>query len=128
MAQAETNILNRVRLACSKLGMVTFRNQVGLGWVGRPIRTFPNGDVLLKSPYKVRMGLGTGSADTVGWQSVVITPSMVGQRIARFLSIEVKTDDGVVSKEQAAWMKGVNDAGGIAFVARKPEDVEYAIK
>ena len=50
------------------------------------------------------------------------TPDMVGQRIAVFTSIEVKTPTGRVSPEQRQWLEAVQAAGGIAGVARSVED------
>ena len=44
----------------------------------------------------------------------------------RFLAIEVKDHNGVVSEEQQKFIDAVNDHGGIAFVARSlGEVVEY---
>ncbi len=75
----------------------------------------------------VRYGLCTGSADLIGWQSVVITPAMVGQRFARFVSIEVKTPTGRLSPEQETWQAAVQKAGGIAVVARSVDDISFLV-
>jgi hypothetical protein len=66
----------------------------------------------------VQFGLCKGSADLIGWRSVTITPEMVGQQIAVFTSIEVKSSSGRVKPEQQQWLLGVQKAGGIAGVAR----------
>ncbi len=63
-------------------------------------------------------GLCKGSADLIGWRSVTITPEMVGQQIAVFTSIEVKSSSGRVKPEQQQWLNAVQAAGGIAGVAR----------
>jgi hypothetical protein len=47
---------------------------------------------------------------------------MVGQQVAVFLSIEVKTPTGRIRPEQQAWLDAVQAAGGIAGVARSVED------
>jgi hypothetical protein len=39
---------------------------------------------------------------------------MVGQQVAVFASIEVKTPTGRIRPEQRAWMETVQAAGGIA--------------
>jgi hypothetical protein len=70
----------------------------------------------------VRYGLQPGSSDLIGWRTVTITPDMVGQRIAVFTSIEVKTPTGRVKPEQQQWLDAVQAAGGIAGVARSVED------
>ena len=70
----------------------------------------------------VQFGLAKGSADLIGWTTRTITPDMVGQRVAIFTSIEVKTATGRVSPEQRQWLEAVQAAGGIAGVARSVED------
>lgn len=128
MARAENDATNLIRLACSKIGDVTFRNNVGLGWVGRMIREIKvpgqeRPDVLLRSPHKVKYGLMDGSADLIGWRTITITPDMVGKKVAVFLSPEIKSEDGQLEPAQRTWLNNVRAAGGIAFVARKPEDI-----
>jgi len=66
----------------------------------------------------VTFGLCKGSADLIGWRSVTITPEMVGQQVAVFTSIEVKSSSGRVKPEQQQWLNAVQAAGGIAGVAR----------
>ena len=68
-------------------------------------------------------GLAKGSADLIGWQSIEITADMVGQRIAQFLSVEVKTPTGRVRPEQEAWARTVNAHGGRAVVVRSADDL-----
>jgi hypothetical protein len=70
----------------------------------------------------VRYGLQPGSSDLIGWRTVTITPDMVGQQVAVFTSIEVKTPTGRVKPEQQQWLDAVQAAGGIAGVARNVED------
>ena len=43
---------------------------------------------------------------------------MVGQQIAVFTSIEVKSTSGRVKPEQQQWLNAVAAAGGIAGIAR----------
>jgi hypothetical protein len=52
---------------------------------------------------------------------------MVGQRFARFLSVEVKTPTGRLSPEQETWRQAVLKAGGIAVVARSVDDVRFLL-
>ena len=49
---------------------------------------------------------------------------MVGQQVAVFTSIEVKTPTGRVKPEQQQWLDAVQAAGGIAAVARSVADCE----
>jgi len=70
----------------------------------------------------VSFGLCKGSADLIGWRTVTITPEMVGQQVAVFTSIEVKSERGRLAAEQQQWLDAVLSAGGIAGVARSVED------
>ena len=72
----------------------------------------------------MQFGLCKGSADLIGWRTVTITPDMVGQQVAVFLSIEVKTPTGRIRPEQQQWLETVQAAGGIAGVARSVEDAQ----
>ena len=72
----------------------------------------------------VRYGLQPGSADLIGWRTITITPEMVGQQVAVFTSIEVKSATGRLRPEQRQWMEAVQAAGGIAGVARSVEDAQ----
>jgi len=104
----ETTILQRIRLAASSIpGLRLFRQNVGM----------------LKDERgrMVRFGLHPGSADLIGWRTVTITPDMVGKQVAVFASVEVKTDSGRVKPEQQNWLEQVTKAGGLAVVARSPE-------
>ena len=112
---SETAIMQDIRLALGQSpGIKMFRQNVGAYKDPRSGRL-------------VRYGLHTGSADLIGWQSVVITPDMVGKQFARFVSIEVKTPKGVLSPEQEIWLAAVQKAGGIAVVARSVEDVRFLL-
>lgn len=104
----ETTILQRIRLAVSRVpGVKLFRNNCG-GLKDERGRF-------------VQFGLHPGSGDLIGWQTIEITPEHVGQRLAIFTSIEVKTDTGKVKPEQENWQRVVLDAGGRAFVARSED-------
>jgi len=72
----------------------------------------------------VRFGLCPGSSDLIGWKSVVITPDMVGKRVAVFTAIETKTAKGAVRINQHLFIKAVREAGGKAGVARTMEDAD----
>jgi len=105
---SEQSIQQHIRLTCSTGATRLFRNNTGTlrDQHGRP----------------VSFGLCKGSADLIGWRTVTITPEMVGQQVAVFTSIEVKTPTGRVKPEQQQWLDAVQAAGGIAGVARSVED------
>jgi hypothetical protein len=107
---SEQRIQQEIRLAISHGDIKVFRNNTGTlrDQHGRP----------------VQFGLCKGSADLIGWRTVTVTPEMVGQRIAVFTSIEVKTPTGRLRPEQQQWLDAVQAAGGIAGVARSVEDAQ----
>ena len=107
---SEQTIQQHIRLACSKGSCRLFRNNTG--------------SLLDKNGRPVQFGLCKGSADLIGWTSRTITPEMVGQKIAVFTSIEVKSTSGRVKPEQQQWLDAVLKAGGIAAVARSVADCE----
>ncbi len=82
-----------------------------------------------KSGRWIRYGLFNGSADIIGLKTVTITPDMVGQKVAIFLSVEVKTPNAPkkLPDDQQAWFDAVRKAGGIAVVARSVEDVKFLV-
>jgi len=110
VANAETTLQQQIRLALGTNPQTRlFRNQVG---------SLPDP----RTGRLVTFGLARGSADLIGWRTITITPAMVGQRVAVFTSIEVKTPTGRVRPDQAAWMGAVQAAGGIAGIARSVPD------
>jgi len=116
VANAETTLQQQIRLALgTRSDLRLFRNQVGQlpdPRTGRP----------------VQFGLARGSADLIGWRTITITPEMVGQRLAVFTSIEVKTERGRVRPEQHAWLSTVQGAGGIAGIARSIQDANDLVR
>jgi len=76
----------------------------------------------------VQFGLARGSADLIGWRTITITPEMVGQQLAVFTSIEVKTPTGRIRPEQQAWLDTVQTAGGIAGIARSIRDANEILR
>lgn len=113
---SESAALQAIRLALGRLpGLRLFRNNVGVlrDREGRP----------------VRFGLHPGSSDLIGWRSVTITPDMVGKQVAIFTALEVKAPGGThkVTTEQHAWIRAVEAAGGIAGIARSPDQALLAL-
>lgn len=107
--KSETTLQNEIRLAIGKLkGVRLFRNNVGLFKTqdGRNVQT----------------GLCVGSSDLIGFQSIIITPEMVGQKIAVFTAIEVKTESGKVSPQQEKFIEMVACFGGIGAIVRSVDD------
>lgn len=112
--QSEQSIQQLIRLKLSNGSIRLLRNNTGVlqDKNGRP----------------VQFGLAKGSADLIGWKTVTVTPEMVGQEVAVFTSIEVKTPTGRIRPEQQRWMEVVRAAGGIAGIARSVEDAEALVQ
>lgn len=117
--RSEAAVQASVRVEASQKGMRLFRNNVGAlkDARGVPVRYgLANDSAALNARIK--------SGDLIGWETVTITPEMVGQHIARFLSVECKEEGwqftGTPREEaQQAWAHLVLAAGGRAlFVSR----------
>jgi hypothetical protein len=121
MSNQETNLLKLVMLAISNASARMFRNNVAQAWVGQVLQKTPS-TITLANPRPLHAGLCKGSADLIGWQTIVITPEMVGQKIAVFTAIEVKTATGKVSADQLNFINTVHSAGGISGIVRSPDD------
>ena len=96
--------------------MRIFNNPVGSGWVGK----MPN------NLRRIRFGLCPGSADLIGLRSVLVTPDMVGKRVAIFVALEVK-DKTHARANQRAFRDTVASLGGIAAVVRSPLEARAAV-
>ena len=116
MSEAATK--QEIRLAIGREACM-FNNPRGNGWMGKVLSESAERVVLL-NPRRVTFGLHPGASDLVGWRSVLVTPEMVGTRLAAFCSLEIKKPGGKhpVTPEQQAWIDAVARAGGFAGVAR----------
>lgn len=127
----EHGIQNTIRNALVGLAHC-FRANVGVGYTADPRNTFkPDrrmtvsvgpGDVVLYKARRFDTGLPVGFHDLFGFVQVTITPDMVGQKFARFVSWEIKTETGRPSPAQTNFRHAVNNAGGVSEICRSPED------
>ena len=97
MSKSEKRLTEDISYSESVTGSVLFRNAVG----------FMNG---------FRFGLSPGSSDEIGYKTVKITSEMVGQKVAIFQAIEIKTLTDYISYEQIIFYLNVKNAGGLAQV------------
>jgi len=105
---SETALQNKIRLAIAAPNVKMFRNNVGqIGGLS--------------------FGLCKGSSDLIGFTSKTITPEMVGQQVAIFTAIEVKTPTGRISPEQTNFISMVNQLGGIGAVVRSIDDAMMVV-
>lgn len=118
----EQNLMKSIQLALGKLTHVKlFRNNVGQGWIGNSKRLNGSGHVLIENARPLHAGLTEGSSDLIGWTEVIVTPDMVGKKVAIFTSLEIKTESGRVTPAQVNFVEQVAKAGGIAGIVRTPE-------
>jgi len=111
MTNPETKIQTRIMLALSEAECIVWRNESALTWVGRVIHQ--QGDtVTLANARRLRAGLCTGSSDLVG----------IHKPTGRMIAIEVKTGTGRATSEQRVFLEAVRSAGGIAGIARSPQE------
>ena len=110
---SEHEIQQRIRLACGRGAVRLWRNNTGA--------------LVDQQGRFVRFGLCKGSSDLIGLRSVVVTPEMVGQRIAQFVALEIKAAHGVVSPEQRAFLQLVQALGGVAAVCRSIEQAQAVL-
>ena len=116
MSQAETKIQQDIRLAVGQVkNLRLFRNETGM----------------LPDPRTgkwVQFGLCKGSSDLIGFKEIVIDESHLGQKLAVFISLEVKTKRGKLSDMQHNWLQVVKNAGGITGVARNVAEALNILK
>lgn len=106
----ESQIQADIRLALGAMPHVkVFRNNQG-------VAQYPGGQ---RVPYGVAQ---SGGSDLIGLTQVLITPEMVGQRVAIFTALEVKRPGVKVPDEQQAFVDFVNQFGGRAGIVRSVED------
>ena len=121
MADQENTIQARIRLAVGKLRNVRlFRNNRGFAYQGEVVAQTAD-KIVLRKYRKMQFGLINGAHDLLGWASVVVTPAMVGQRVAIFTSVECKRPGKAMTEEQAQFAAVVRQAGGRAGVASSDE-------
>ena len=123
---SEMSTLRQILLTCSRGPTRLFRQNTGQGWVGQSRRfsrpetvIVQPGDVLIRNARPLHAGLCEGSSDLIGWTQ--------RDGAAVFTAIEVKTERGRVTPEQAQFVDVVTAAGGIAGIARSVEDAQRLI-
>ena len=130
---SEHRIQNEIRLAIS--GKATlFRNNVAQAWVGEVYRpnsiqtvTVSPADVVIRNARILHAGLCEGSSDLIGWRSLTITPEMVGQTVAVFASLEVKSKTGRATAGQKNFCARVTEAGGFAGIVKSPDEAKKTL-
>ena len=129
---SEADLMRHLQRFASSLGARLFRQQTGMGWVGkverfnmvRKVEVRP-GDVVIRNARPFHAG-HEGMSDLGGWAPVVVTPEMVGSTIAQYAQAEIKAGTKATAA-QIAWINAVNKAGGRAGVVRTEEDLHRVL-
>ena len=105
---SEQQAQQSIRLALSRGPVRLWRNNTGTlrDRQGRP----------------VKFGLCKGSSDLIGLRSITIGPEHVGQTMAVFVAVEVKSPTGRPTPDQQAFIDTVQSLGGLAGIARSVDD------
>ena len=74
----------------------------------------------------MQFGVGNpGGSDLIGYRRVTVTPEMVGQDVAVFAAVEVKTARARKRPEQQQrFVDHIRSAGGIAGFARSVDEAK----
>lgn len=110
MKANESSVTKTIKSIAPLFKCMLFRNNVGLF------------HVLERGRKRViKTGLCKGSSDLIGYTERIITPDMVGQKIAVFTAIEVKKEDWKVTKKlnehennQKIFLDKIKEGGGLA--------------
>lgn len=122
MDKSEHQIQDEIRLRLGMIDDVTiFRANVGEGWTGSNV-SHSYDTVTIKNARRFKTGLPNGFPDLFGIRSVVVTPDMVGKRVALFAFIEVKKPHGRISENQKHMHKFLLDCGAIGGIAHSADE------
>jgi hypothetical protein len=121
MGQPETNLKNKHDRTLTRWQRL-IRVNCGRFWAGK-VRSIRNGILTLVN-YGVVQGADTGTSDAVGFDSIIITPEMVGRRVAVFVAAEYKAGRDQLRKEQINFRNMVVSLGGVHREIRDSEIIE----
>lgn len=105
----EKEIIRQIMIAAPYYGARLFRNNVGVADYGGK---------------RVAYGLAKGSPDLVGWRTIDIEQQHVGQKIAVFFAVEIKTAKTRETQNQKNFIAAVHNAGGIAKIHYENQPIE----
>lgn len=109
MGVKERDLIN-ARLAGLAENERLFRINAGLGWAGKTVKHTPR-LLVLADPWPVHAA-PEGWPDLCGFETVEITPDMVGRKVAIFKGVEVKAT-GRLSEPQKRFRDLIERMGGL---------------
>ncbi len=111
MGQKENNLKNEVERDLTT-DQRLYRANVGIGWAGKVIDA-RNGILKLARFCKLEL-FPVGTSDLIGFDSIIITPEMVGKKVAVFVGSELKaTPRDKLNKDQTNFKNLLVDKGAI---------------
>ena len=111
MGQKENNLKNEVEAQLTTWQRL-FRINVGMGWIGKILKR--GGTFITLAHPRPFHGAPTGFPDMIGFDSIVITEEMVGQRVAVFVGSELKaTKNDKLNKDQRNFKNLLIKMGGV---------------
>jgi hypothetical protein len=76
----------------------------------------------------VSYGLCPGSSDLIGLRRLRVAPEHLGQELAVFCALEIKSQQGRPTAEQQRFLALVQAMGGLAGVIRTPEEARSLLQ
>jgi len=134
----ESNVLRAAWLALAGVRATVFRVNTGKGWVsgGGEVQRLADGSVRIPFARPVALGFGdvkgdpiVGTSDLIGWTEIVVTPEMVGHKVAIFTAIETKESGGGRKREgQKTFLARLISAGGIGGFAASADAARMIVQ
>ena len=95
-----------------------------------PVRLWRNNVGALRDPHGrlVTYGLCKGSSDLIGLRQITISPEHLGQQLAVFTALEIKTKRGRPTAEQLQFLEMVRALGGLAGVVRSRTEARAVLQ
>jgi hypothetical protein len=125
MTPGPTELVNDILRDLSRAETRLFRQNAGFAWQGQVLEQNAH-RLVLAHPRAIRLGV-TGMSDLGGLTSILITPDMLGQRIAIDVQIEAKSGSGRATPEQRAYIEMIRGLGGRAGIARSVEEARQIV-
>lgn len=118
----ESELMRKIQVQLSALGARVFRNNRGIGWVGR-VQRFTDRtnvivnpeDIVIRNARPLHAGLIDGASDLIGWDS----------NTGLFVACETKSLNKKPTIEQTNFLLAARSSGAVAFYA---DSVEMAIE
>ena len=99
MGQLENYLKNKYERTLTKYQRL-WRCNSGTAWGGKLVK---NGKSNILTCLRKILLWPVGTPDSIGFDSIIITPEMVGKRVAVFVGTEIKTGKQQLNPDQIRW-------------------------